>query len=1037
MTGTTTSCPTFPVELSEIIIDHLFDASKALAACSLVCSAWTARTRHLLFGTIDIDLNFPWRAKVLLGLLTHSNSTISGHVHSLKLGCGSDLMQDCGSPQNEEPMRLDAFLSAFTYLVEPSTVLGITRLHLSNVDFTAYPLGIQRRITTALSRFSNVARLSLDNTVLHDVRQLNVSVLHVFPALQALEAGVKFLKYADQSTTRMSTHEARSVLNGLQELEIHEAGMATLLAWIAADAPQMELPRKLSISKCTQEIIPGLSAALRAFSSSLKEMKISFLQTKQSDESSYPDTASFSLSDGPSFTALQTLHVDDIDLSPQIFPDGQSLGPVMEFMNGITCPALEIFSLSLRLTGDVDQEGSYVATEQQWFALCDILLDTRRFPALSRLEIWLALRTGMDCSVAKSWRYLRGMKECVNSKLCGDESSSLDKGIEKKVSDRIAVTFRIPERCKTTPLVRRQRRTKAEILAAKSSEVSSPPSNTESSAPISPNLAGTLSREQPVALIVSVRNSGTNILGEPLPAPPSSELPVEVLQELFETFRISHYNIHPLMSASDLTEKLRLNSWNTHFLSSQDRVLAHCIIAVATLLSTNPFVLRQGELNTGDFECFLHNAAPLKVPLVPDLRPYGIRREYLLRRLWAEAIWLANQEGITTNPSRENATSCWLLGHLSFMICGNGVSPHLSAYVYHVRFLAESGRLGDFNVISHHGHMMVDAMGALFSKKSIPFTLNEERLTTPVRPPGTLEQLICSIPQKAWSVSDVFLSIHASFAQTQPLNEPFLIKHFASLDLFRSFLSVEMEQVSTALQQLEPRSRTNPTPQVHSRSRSQLHYALPPSYHLRSIRQGFIAAWGSLVLAMYELLRDRVQAQSTFVAEAGSNTSHMNNVSDNISDSGSASAFVNPATAARDRDRLLMHYRHARNMAVGAAVEVGEALRDAPSAARLGHREMLARWAGLLMDMEVGTGIDEGGVYSYSSTIPRTQCFRALESFRDAIQLVGFSYADRTGIVEKINEYLASSFVDELWTHMVQVQSTAHVVEPWYSGAAI
>ncbi|KAJ3865898.1 hypothetical protein EV359DRAFT_14611, partial [Lentinula novae-zelandiae] len=50
-----TMTPTvIPVELVEIIIDFLFDDSKTLGTCSLVCSAWVARTRHLLFGTVHL-----------------------------------------------------------------------------------------------------------------------------------------------------------------------------------------------------------------------------------------------------------------------------------------------------------------------------------------------------------------------------------------------------------------------------------------------------------------------------------------------------------------------------------------------------------------------------------------------------------------------------------------------------------------------------------------------------------------------------------------------------------------------------------------------------------------------------------------------------------------------------------------------------------------------------------------------------------------------------------------------------------------------
>ncbi|KIK66858.1 hypothetical protein GYMLUDRAFT_37937 [Collybiopsis luxurians FD-317 M1] len=553
--------------------------------------------------------------------------------------------------------------------------------------------------------------------------------------------------------------------------------------------------------------------------------------------------------------------------------------------------------------------------------------------------------------------------------------------------------------CTTTPVVRRKRRTKAEILASESHRVQTSSSSTPaSSASISTPSTG---REESAAVILYSRHSATNILGEPLPVPPTLELPPEIVQELFETFRDSHYNVHLFLRRSKLEESLRLNSWDPLRLHPQDRVLVHCIITVASLFSANSFILGNAQVTPEHIDIFSSNA-PLKASVVPDLRPYGLRREPLVRQLWAEAIWLGNQEGITTNPSRENAASCWLLGHLSYMMLGNGSSPYQCASAHHMKFLVENQRF-DASPLSLHGHMLIDAVGALLSGKSISFSSNEERFLVPVHQPETLEQLISSCSASSWTTSDAFMSVHAfahhylhlaretlenltgAFARSQPLNEGFLIKHFASLDLFHTFLVAGLDQIARLRQQLESRINGSEPP-------------LPPPlqlFHLRSFRHGVVIAWSSLILTVYELVRDR---SVHFTLSPSSNNS--------------TTGYINSTTAAdRFRERMQMHHNLARSLMARTAVELCEVLRDSPNPLRFTYRGDLAKWARFLMEENLN-------VVNVNGMISRVQCSQALECFRDALLMSGFSYADENGIVESINEHLASCFVDDLLTQM-------------------
>lgn len=162
------------------------------------------------------------------------------------------------------------------------------------------------------------------------------------------------------------------------------------------------------------------------------------------------------------------------------------------------------------------------------------------------------------------------------------------------------------------------------------------------------------------------------------------------------------------------------------------------------------------------------------------------------------------------------------------------------------------------------------------------------------------------------------------FARSQPLDEGFLIKHFASLDLFHSFLLTVLDQISQLVQKYKN----------HDRERT---------YYLRSCLFGFSSSWGCLVLPVFEALRDRslqVVFHSTVL--------------------GSSNGFVNSLADDRNHERLQMHFRHARRLASTAAVEMCEALRDVPSIKQIMNHTELKKWATFLMDEDNVMDITHG-----------------------------------------------------------------------------
>ncbi|KAJ3770479.1 hypothetical protein FB446DRAFT_790480 [Lentinula raphanica] len=559
--------------------------------------------------------------------------------------------------------------------------------------------------------------------------------------------------------------------------------------------------------------------------------------------------------------------------------------------------------------------------------------------------------------------------------------------------------------CRTTPVTRRKRRTKAELVQSKAS------SNSFSNDAASPSLSSstnTPGSAQFIEPILSCGESSSMVimhpqdilepmnLDEPTPVPPTLQMSSEIIEEFMQMPRNAPYDSHPIrtnpfISLSHLKTKLQAHSWDLCSLTPQERVLTHCLLTLLALHSTNPSVIGPGEVSVEGRQIFF-TVLPLKTPVVPDLREYGFRRERVVRQLWAESLWLANQEGVATNTSKENAASCWILGYLRHIILGKGASAYSAAYVYHMRTLAEEGKLSTASdeMLKFRGQMIGDTIPALMAGKNIPLTLNDEYLIVPHKP-DSLEHLIDKFTTRTCTTSEIFHSIHTfthniirlsretvdnlsgAYARSQPLDECFLTKHFASLDIFHSFLSATLRQIN--LQLVPGRS----TPQV--------------MYYLRVCSYGLSSSWGSLILVLFELLRDR----------SLHNTARVDNLDDG--NCGNLSSGISAEMSIR---RLCVHLHHARKLVSRTVVELTATTRDTPSIARLIPPKDLARWARFLLAEE--NIVD----------ITRAQCTQALECIRDVFKLLGFSYADRTGIIEAIDERLASYAVDNMLTQLRQ-----------------
>jgi len=265
---------------------------------------------------------------------------------------------------------------------------------LRNMDWTEFSLELQSRIIASLTRlFTKVTRLQLGKVVLHDMRQL-CCVLRAFPALERLEAGLKFLKYAEYSMTHNSGDHAR-LPEGLKEIELSDEGISTVLGSIGAQSlPNAMRLNSLSLKGCAPEMFPYVSSGLCTLSATLESLRISFLQGGDSAVDSQNMLKSFSLSDQ---TVLRALHIDDIDLTAS-----SSAAPsIPELLASITCLTVEFIALHFHVRCLDDLEHS------EWDAIWMFLSNEKQFNATNRKRVKITLNFELDTTcipaAVKKW----------------------------------------------------------------------------------------------------------------------------------------------------------------------------------------------------------------------------------------------------------------------------------------------------------------------------------------------------------------------------------------------------------------------------------------------------------------------------------------------------------------------------------------------------------------------------------------------------------------------------------------------------------
>ncbi|KAJ6595581.1 hypothetical protein DFH09DRAFT_1135036 [Mycena vulgaris] len=299
----------------------------------------------------------------------------------------------------------------------------------------------------------------------------------------------------------------------------------------------------------------------------------------------------------------------------------------------------------------------------------------------------------------------------------------------------------------------------------------------------------------------------------------SWELPCEFIKHLYCNLSSVSF---PLLQNCSLKNSLSSAAWNIDRLIPEARVLAYCICALASSISSDPAIIGPG------------------VPLCPRAPMYHTLR--------ARAIDMLCEVQIHLEASDYNATSCFILDILEESGNSN-TRPWAVAYISHIRSLAASW------IDVERNRAMSEALMATRRRKPILITHTDQLLLTGSEPPS-LKSLFESLQavvrtSKKPAVDSVFTmfrpflfhtvrlarefydKISGDYAGRHSVAEVSVITFLSSLSIMKSILSLLL---------------TNKDFQGDSTSSSNE----PRNHNEENLRScAFPCRWAGLVLALY------------------------------------------------------------------------------------------------------------------------------------------------------------------------------------------
>ncbi|KAJ7267333.1 hypothetical protein C8J57DRAFT_1717722 [Mycena rebaudengoi] len=283
----------------------------------------------------------------------------------------------------------------------------------------------------------------------------------------------------------------------------------------------------------------------------------------------------------------------------------------------------------------------------------------------------------------------------------------------------------------------------------------------------------------------------------------------ELVRHFFECFvRLPEY-IHPVFNDIYITKAIQAASFQLDLLPPQSRVLAICIIALASLISFDEAVLGPGPRpeSFSDTQFFLSDA---------DARSCATRRAPACRALHLEALKAAWDAKIMLEVSRENAASCYILSYLELYERRSPSRPWASTFASHLQPIAFTWKESDIerNGSRWAGYIMAEAR----HRKPSLMTTNDQALICGPEP-ASLQTLLTSLeksPQRrelallfqnmrpfAFHIISLarklYETIIGDYPRSHPLSEAAVIDFISSLTVLQSILSILLEPLDTMI----------------------------------------------------------------------------------------------------------------------------------------------------------------------------------------------------------------------------------------------
>ncbi|KAF5346168.1 hypothetical protein D9758_009924 [Tetrapyrgos nigripes] len=487
------------------------------------------------------------------------------------------------------------------------------------------------------------------------------------------------------------------------------------------------------------------------------------------------------------------------------------------------------------------------------------------------------------------------------------------------------------------------------------------------------------------------------------------QLPKHLIQDLFNAFVHTPYSHHPIIPYDRLRASLAVCDWQPSALTPEDSVLVHCILALTSLVSTDPFIIGREPLPP---ECnnILTTLHPVK-SITSDLRDIGKRREGVCHQLRLEALRQAQVEGVAIHESPENAASCFLLDALDNQY--DSSNAYGTAFARQARALAEawyrhpqpSNSLFGTRKLSARWRSFIvfDAIAALHLDRPISFSPHDERVlcghdSLSLKELASLLKQGCNgmqfyayfpsiVFQMTRLVREVYENISGPYARRNPLNLQTVKTYFCSLNCLHEICETYSKKADLLAEQNKR--------QYFAR---------------QSILDAVSLGWTNLAYYFYKTIKSWLEQSSLSNSYARSNRITVNSV---VGFQAGANGAVrsdigvdetgdlgrNRPSANSLRAELETIFVDARVLACKAAVEFSKMVHNILSISRLvqvklvgGH---LKTWVQFLVDAT------DGRVMSVSEGA------QTLERLRDGLRIAGFYCTDYIGLGEAMDSHIS------------------------------